>query len=51
MKIKTFGYRSQVSPLKKMEETFISLGHEIVQDGECDLIFDLIFDLTGGNRL
>lgn len=44
MNIKLFGYQGQLSPTPLMASAFTSLGHEIVQDGECDLVYDI----TGG---
>lgn len=42
IRIKTFGYKDRISPLKALEKSFEGLGCQIVDEDP-----DLIFDLTG----
>lgn len=44
MKIKLFGYLGQLSPIPLFRTAFTELGHEVIDNGEPDLIYDT----TGG---
>lgn len=45
MKIKTFGFRGQVSPLPDLEQLFVEMGHQIVDfDTEADLCLNMMTD-------